>query len=466
MKNSTRLIAAILAVTAVMSTAVSCSSKKKDGNKEEKNTDAQTSTEASTAADIPADSDKKTEIYWLSDYDLNPAEGESKSVALSLFEDVYGGKVTYLPTTAEDKYNELASQINAGAAVDMFPYDAQVFPDGVMRDLFEPLDLYFEDMDMDSGMWDEMSGVIDMFAYKGQHYVVPYSISDPFLLSSSRKLMQSEGIDDPRKLWQEGKWDWNAMKSMIEKFRANNPDVYRVGINGWYGQAALASTGHKVVEFDGNALKNNIQDPEIANAVSLTNDILLNGWYSSYWRDTFPTDFNTLFFASSDWTLPISNAANPDADLMIVPFPKEPNADKNYISCNFNARMLVKNSDKSKAVAEYIKCERLAVSDETMKKKAKEAATTVQKNTSGSFRSFITEEQYDALTEYTDLSKMTPVFDYGYGMGDVMTGYGIYTNDTRGVMYRITDTEVGKDWEAIKNTFSPVIDEQIAQYNN
>jgi len=466
MKNSTRLIAAILAVTAVMSTAVSCSSKKKDGNKEEKNTDAQASTEASTAADISADSDKKTEIYWLSDYDLNPAEGESKSVALSLFEDVYGGKVTYLPTTAEDKYNELASQINAGAAVDMFPYDAQVFPDGVMRDLFEPLDPYFEDMDMDSGMWDEMSGVIDMFAYKGQHYVVPYSISDPFLLTYSRKLMHSEGIDDPRKLWQEGKWDWNAMKSMIEKFRANNPDVYRVGINGWYGQAALASTGHKVVEFDGNALKNNMQDPEIANAVSLTNDILLNGWYSSYWRDTFPTDFNTLFFASSDWTLPISNAANPDADLMIVPFPKEPNADKNYISCNFNARMLVKNSDKSKAVAEYIKCERLAVSDETMKKKAKEAATTVQKNTSGSFRSFITEEQYDALTEYTDLSKMTPVFDYGYGMGDVMTGYGIYTNDTRGVMYRITDTEVGKDWEAIKNTFSPVIDEQIAQYNN
>ena len=67
--------------------------------------------------------------------------------------------------------------------------------------------------------------------------------------------------------------------------------------------------------------------------------------------------------------------------------------------------------------------------------------------------------------EYTDLSKMTPVFDYGYGMGETMTGYGIYTNETRGVMYRLTDTEVGKDWEALKNTFSPVIDEQIAQYN-
>ena len=150
---------------------------------------------------------------------------------------------------------------------------------------------------------------------------------------------------------------------------------------------------------------------------------------------------------------------------MIVPFPKEPNADKNYISCNFDARMLVKGSDNGKAVATYIKCERLAASDEKMKKAAKEKATTVVKHQSGAYKSFITEEQYDALMEYTDLSKMTPVFDYGYGMSETMTGYGIYTNETRGVMYRLTDTEVGKDWEALKNTFSPVIDEQIAQYN-
>ena len=465
MKNSKRLTAAILAVTAVMPAAVSCSSKKKDGNKKENTTEAQSTTEAATASSVKPD--ESMEIYWLSDYDLNPGEAEKKSVALSLFEDVYGGKVTYLPTTAEDKYNELASQINAGAAVDMFPYDAAVFPDGVMRGQFDPLDPYYEELGMnDDGLWDEMSGVIDMFAYKGQHYVVPYSISDPFLLTYSRKLMQSEGIEDPRKLWQEGKWDWNAMKSMMEKFIANNPSAYRCGINGWYGQAAFASTGHRVVEFDGNALKNNMYDPDIANAVSLTNDILLNGWYSTLWRDTFPTDFNTLFLASSDWTLPISNAANPDADLMIVPFPKEPNADKNYISCNFDARMLVKGSDKGKAVAAYIKCERLAASDEKMKKAAKEAATTVVKHQSGTFRSFVTEEQYDALMEYTDLSKMTPVFDYGYGMGETMTGYGIYTNETRGVMYRLTDTQTGKDWEALKNTFSPVIDEQIAQYNN
>lgn len=462
MKNSKRLIAAIFAVTAVMSAAVSCS-KKKDGNKKEKTTEAQTTTETAASSDEP---DEAMEIYWLSDYDLNPGEAEEKAVALSLFEDVYGGKVTYLPTTAEDKYNELASQINAGAAVDMFPYDAAVFPDGVMRDQFDALDPYYEELGMnESGLWDEMSGVIDMFAYKGQHYVVPYSISDTFLLTYSRKLMQSEGIEDPRKLWQEGKWDWNAMKSMMEKFKANNPNAYRCGINGWYGQAAFASTGHRVVEFDGNTLKNNMYDPDIANAVSLTNDILLNGWYSTYWRDTFPTDFNTLFYASTDWTLPLSNAANPEADLMIVPFPKEPNADKNYISCNFDARMLVKGSDNGKAVATYIKCERLATSDEKMKKAAKEKATTVVKHQSGAYKSFITEEQYDALMEYTDLSKMTPVFDYGYGMGETMTGYGIYTNETRGVMYRLTDTEVGKDWEALKNTFSPVIDEQIAQYN-
>ena len=127
--------------------------------------------------------------------------------------------------------------------------------------------------------------------------------------------------------------------------------------------------------------------------------------------------------------------------------------------------MLVKNSQKGKAVATYLKCERLAVTEETYKKAAREQALVQQKNASGSFRSFITEEQYDALQEYTDLAKAVPVFDFGNGMTEAMTGYGHYTSDTRGIMYRITDSQQSRDWEELKKAFSPVIDEEIAKYS-
>ena len=128
----------------------------------------------------------------------------------------------------------------------------------------------------------------------------------------------------------------------------------------------------------------------------------------------FLSDQNTLFYASRDWSLPISDKYGRDLDIMVVPFPKMPGADKNYINCRANARMLVKTSTKGKAVATYLKCERLAVTE--LKNSAKERALKE-----------ITEEQYNAIQEFLDPSKVTPVFDLGYGMSEKMYGNGNYT---------------------------------------
>ena len=137
------------------------------------------------------------------------------SAALALFEDAYGGRINWVRTSANDKFSTLSAMLDSGETVDMFPFDGGVFPGGVMSGQFAPLDSYFGDMGVDEGLWSDVSSLMDMFAYNGQHYVIPYSISEPVLLTYSRKLMKSEGIDDPRALWQEGKWDWDAMKSMI-----------------------------------------------------------------------------------------------------------------------------------------------------------------------------------------------------------------------------------------------------------
>ena len=41
-----------------------------------------------------------------------------------------------------------------------------------------------------------------------------------------------------------------------------------------------------------------------------------------------------------------------------------------------------------------------------------------------SWKSYVTEEQYDALQDYKDPKNITPVFDFGYGMGSRMYGDG------------------------------------------
>ena len=46
-------------------------------------------------------------IRFMSYYDLNPVPGADRSIALTLYEDVYGGKIEWVPTTEENMYDDI-----------------------------------------------------------------------------------------------------------------------------------------------------------------------------------------------------------------------------------------------------------------------------------------------------------------------------------------------------------------------
>ena len=55
-------------------------------------------------------------------------------------------------------------------------------------------------MFLESELWEDMHETAEIFAYNGNHYVIPYSISDPFVITYSRTLIKSEKLDDPYEL--------------------------------------------------------------------------------------------------------------------------------------------------------------------------------------------------------------------------------------------------------------------------
>ncbi len=476
MNKIRKVLAGLAAMSLTMSSVVSCQNK--ESSSSEDNSRYKTEDEFSVDAneeevkgENSVDISGQT-ITWLADYDLNPQNNQDRSVALSLFEDVYGAKVNYVQTSSTEKYNKLASMILSGDEVDMFPYEWNAVPNGVAKDQYQPLDPYFDIMGVNEGLWDDMEDVIDMFEYNGSHYVMPYIISDPLLITYSRDLMKSAGLEDPYELYLDGEWDWDAMMDMMESFVSGAAEGQtRYGINGWFGQAIIQSTGHTIVNYDDGVFSNNINDPEIEKAELLMQEIASKKLYDPEWIGYFPDDKSTLFFAMADWALGASNSKNPDADLMIVPFPKAPDADDNYLCCNFAARMLVKGSQKGEAVAAYIKCERLAATQEEYRELEKQKALIVQKTAAGNVRSFVTEEQYDALQSYLDPSNMTPMFDFGYGMGERMYGDGDYTYETRGVMNNLTTAllegnEAVDSWAALRDAWTGVIDEEVKRFNS
>ena len=459
MSKTIRILAGLAAVTMLVSASCQSKGSSESSSSKETVTSDQIS-EAETKKDS-ADISGQT-IVWLADYDINPENGGKRSVALSLFEDVYGAKVKFELAEPNEKYSRLAEMMLAGEQVDMFPYEEGAVPNGVVSEQYDALDPYFDIMGIggEDGLWEDMSDVIDMFAYNGQHYVVPYALTDPQVIIYSRNIMSEQELEDPYQLYLDGKWDWNKLMELMEGFVAKAPEgKKRYGICGWFGQALLQSTGHTVVNYDGNRFTNNISDPEIEKAELFMQEIASKGLYRSDWENYYPTSHDTLFYAMGDWALGESTKMNPNSDIMVVPFPKAPDADGNYLCCNYAAKMLVRNSTKGAAVAAYIKCERVAAAQEEYKKAAAENAAPN-----------VTDEQYSVLQSFLDPSKMKPIYDFGYGMGERMYGEGDYNFETRGVMNNLTQTMLEGDshvdsWEALRDSCSDVIDEEIAHFN-
>ena len=465
MKRYIKTIAGIIAAAVTVSSLYSCSSSKKDDSSEESVTEAVTTevpTEAETEEFRAADAKEEMTITWLSDYDLNPASNAKRSSALEIFEDIFGGKINYVGTSADGKYDRLAEMLNAGETVDMFPYEPQAFPEGLTRDLYAPLDPYYEELGMDTGIWDDMQETINAYSYKDNHYVIPYSFTDPVVLTYSRKIVQQEGLSDPFELYQQGSWNWDTFMEMMQAFRDNAPGEARYGISGELGRAALASAGRPVVKNENGQLTNNISDPEIAKAEQMVIDITQQGLYRNNWLEHFDTDGNVLFYAMGTWTLGESNGLNEDKDIMIVPFPKSPTSDKYYVSADHNARLLVRNSQKGAAVATYIRCERLAETEPSFADDRKSAVTTPVMKGSGELKSVITSEQYDALLDILDPTKVTPVVDFGYGMGDNM-----YNPHGSGVLYsmekNLTDGYYSS-WDAARDAWSDMVQGEVSRF--
>ncbi len=401
-------------------------------------------------------------IFWLGDYDLNPVQGRGRSAALAMYEDLYDGKIEWIPCAYEEKYTVLSSRILGGDPVDMVSFDAAVMPDGLHGGLFQPLDAY---LDFKDEIWKDMLDEIDMFAYQGSHYIVPYDVSDPVLLTYSRTMCEENGLEDPCTLYQDGKWDWDVFMEMMDTFVANNESrTRRYGIAGVFGQALVQSTGRTIVQFDGRKFTNQIADPNIEAAQTLMTELRTRKLCDTTLYTAFPTKGNVLFLGMGDWSLAASNAQNPDADLMIVPFPKMPNTDAHYLSGSFDAKMLVKNSEKGEAVAAYITCERLARTQEEFTNAAKERALEQEVSASGQVMGFVTEEQYDAISSYQ--SDIPMLFEFGSGMQE-LGGEASGTFVTRGVMNNLSDGLLlfNSTWTELREMYTTVIDDVLKPYN-
>ncbi|MBQ8569733.1 MAG: extracellular solute-binding protein [Oscillospiraceae bacterium] len=392
-------------------------------------------------------------LKWLGIYDLNPTnDSPERSPELALFEDTYGAKIEYQPTTSDKRFDDLATAILGGNPPDIFTYEWRSFPYDISKNQYQPIDSL---IDWEDPKWADVKDTADTFIYNGEHYIAPlgYAFNDTQVLMYNQTTIENEGLDDPYQLYLDGKWDWTAFTDMMKTFVEGSSDE-RYGIGGWWANAFVYTCGDTIVTYDGTTFTNNIRSEKIERAQAVIDDIFKNNLVKRGWigGESAFVDDSLLFYSMGTWAYGAAAQSRPDDVIQIVPFPKDPENDNYYVSNKVFSYMWVKGSENGDCVKAWLDCNRTVNYDETYKQATKDKYLA---NNAG-----WTSEMYDLVMEFYDDTKFVQAYDYGYGLSTNMADTVMST------LYEGRVNELYESWITAREEYYSIVQEEVDVYNN
>jgi len=328
-----------------------------------------------TVAEDAVNSDINIEgqtLKWMGFYDLNPTnDNPERSAEVAIFEDTYGAKIEYIPTTTDQQYNDLATAVLGGTSPDIFVYDFRAFPYDISKGMYQPIDSL---VDWNDPLWAEVKDAADNFIWNGEHYVAPFSyrFDDYVILMYNKSTVEEMGADDPYELYLENKWDWNAFTSIMEEFQGGDESLY--GISGFWANSFVYTAGDVIVNYDGSKFSNNLYSPKLEKAQGVIADMFAKGLIKRGWvgpEAAFPSN-DCLFYAMGTWAYAGAAESMPDDVIQIVPFPRNPDLDDYYMNKILFSHMWVKGSDNADCVKVWFNINRMVNTEEQYLKVKKE----------------------------------------------------------------------------------------------
>lgn len=380
MKNFKRTIAFVSALT-LMGTMAACSKDSSSGTGETESTTVSTAPkelneEDKAAVDqmLEVSEDEKLEngtVKWLSWYDINPADNKPKLTALELFETKYGGKIEYIPTTWDNRFTDLSTLVVGGSSPDIFPgQEGDVYPERVLNGMFQAWDDYLDFNDAE--LWNNSAKQLsDIHMMGGKHYNAVTTSDSKCIMIYNKKTIEENGLDDPAELLAAGTWDWNAFRKMCLDYCDREEDKF--AYDSWYFETNfLLTTGVAPISSENGVLKTNLASAEIERAENFMFDLkkddlpLPKAEFDWKEQPQRMSEGKTLFYPIGTWALweaDLSAYGTLD-EIMFVPMPKDPSADKYYLPASMDAYVLCKGAQNPEGAGAFIKCKLISAKDE------------------------------------------------------------------------------------------------------
>ncbi len=307
---------------------------------------------------------KAGEVKALCYYDL----ASTQSGLAELLAQRYGGTITTeIASSGSAYFDKLGVLIASGDSPDIVRYDWMAYPTGIAKNMFTALDDW---LDIDSPLWSGEKAVIDSFNFLGKHYYYPSDVSTNFAIIYNTRSLEEAGLENPADLYFENNWTWDTFEDMMSKWVNVGADY--VGFTGgsWSAMMFANTTGVKLIDMTGSDIINNLKNTEVQRAM----DRLANMKKLGYIGDGFvdPAEAfvdGKLLFLGMGLTWGFESAQESffkkglDGDFEVVPFPRDPNADRYYMSADTYGFLVPSGAKNIQGAVDWILCGRLYATD-------------------------------------------------------------------------------------------------------
>ncbi len=366
-----------------------------------------------------------------------------------------------------DRYTKLATAIQSGDSPDLFPFEIQDFPYGIIQGRYQPIDGI---LDLTSHKWDGAREILEQFKLGGKYYCAVYEISFPNLMYYRKSVIGDLGLDDPRELYDNGQWTWDTFMELGREFQKTGEGKFL--IDGYNPENDfVCSTGVPMVANNDGVFVSNLYDSNVERAEDLLSKLAqenlryprheLNGYSVNpkAWADG-----NILFYADGAlWRFEetLSKYGKKygwnDDEIVAVAFPRDPQASEYYLQMKQDALMWVKGSTNAAGVAAWIDCNVTTTLDPEVV-----AATKKQKKERYGWSDYNLDYIY-AQCALDGSSQIKAVFDCKNGLGEDIAG----TSTSDNPVERLTKNVYiqGESYTTLREENSPVINDRISQLN-
>ncbi|MDE6030245.1 MAG: extracellular solute-binding protein, partial [Oscillospiraceae bacterium] len=169
-------------------------------------------------------------IKWMGHYDI-----DETSAGAILFKNTYGiptegddpeseGRIfEYYQVVYAERYDKLGSAIASGNSPDLFPFDAQDYPYGVLRGRYQPID---EIIDLDGAKWQAAKEMMDQYKLNGKYYCAFWDVSINNVMYYRKSMIEEIGAEDPRDLFEAGNWTWDTFLDIARRWQTSGDGRY------------------------------------------------------------------------------------------------------------------------------------------------------------------------------------------------------------------------------------------------